>query len=150
MGLLPLIFSMKIKAKNLQKLLLFIENYMYRIREKDEMNEMGFLMFIIHCINALINSKIELNFTPSKILQFIKENGQDKYLNGDMKILRKEIEELLKDLNQNKLKGILNHLKLEKFLITILFAKNKSGFSLEINTNGLTSVVDKLILSNEI
>ena len=154
-NLLSLIFSMKIKAKNLQKLLLYIENYMNKMREMDEIHEddeidIGILIYIINCINGLINSKIELNFTPNKILQFIKRNSQDKYLKGDMKILRKEIEELLKDLNQNKLKGILNHLKLEKFLITILFAKNKSGFSLEINANGLTSVVDKLILSNEI
>ena len=66
-----------------------------------------------------------------------------------MKILRKEIEELLKDLNQNKMKGILNHLKLEKFIVNILFAKYKSGFSLEINTCGLTNVVEKLILSNQ-
>ena len=154
LSLLSLIFSMKIKAKNLQKLLLYIENYMNKMREKDEMpeedgNYLVILLFIINCINGLINSKIELNFTPNKILQFIKKNGQDKYLKGDMKILRKEIEEFLKDLNQNKLKGILNHLKLEQFLITMLFAKNKSGFSLEINANGLTNVVDKLILSNE-
>ena len=154
LSLLSLIFSMKIKAKNLQKLLLYIENYMNKMREKDEMpeedgNYLVILLFIINCINGLINSKIELNFTPNKILQFIKKNGQDKYLKGDMKILRKEIEEFLKDLNQNKLKGILNHLKLEQFLITMLFAKNKSGFSLEINANGLTNVVDKLILSNK-
>ena len=127
---------------------------MNKMREKDEMpeedgNYLVILLFIINCINGLINSKIELNFTPNKILQFIKKNGQDKYLKGDMKILRKEIEEFLKDLNQNKLKGILNHLKLEQFLITMLFAKNKSGFSLEINANGLTNVVDKLILSNK-
>ena len=152
MSFLSIIFSMKIKAKNLQKLLLFIENYMNKKIEMDEMSEMdqndfGFLILIINSINALINSKIELNFTPNKILQFIKGNGENKYLNGDMKILRKEIEEWLKDLNQNKLKGILNHLKLEKFVINILFAKYKSGFSLEINTYGLTSVVDKLILS---
>ena len=154
LSLLSLIFSMKIKAKNLQKLLLYIENYMNKMREKDEMpeedgNYLVILLFIINCINGLINSKIELNFTPNKIVQFIKKNGQDKYLKGDMKILRKEIEEFLKDLNQNKLKGILNHLKLEQFLITMLFAKNKSGFSLEINANGLTNVVDKLILSNK-
>ena len=154
LSLLSLIFSMKIKAKNLKKLLLYIENYMNKMREKDEMpeedgNYLVILLFIINCINGLINSKIELNFTPNKILQFIKKNGQDKYLKGDMKILRKEIEEFLKDLNQNKLKGILNHLKLEQFLITMLFAKNKSGFSLEINANGLTNVVDKLILSNK-
>ena len=152
LSLLSLIFSMKIKAKNLKKLLLYIENYMNKMREKDEMpeedgNYLVILLFIINCINGLINSKIELNFTPNKILQFIKGNGENKYLNGDMKILRKEIEEWLKDLNQNKLKGILNHLKLEKFVINILFAKYKSGFSLEINTYGLTSVVDKLILS---
>jgi hypothetical protein len=154
-SLLSLIFSIKIKGKNLQKLLLYIENYINKIREMDEKpkefdeNEIGILLVIINCINGLINSKIELNFTPNKILQFIQRNGQDKYSKGDMKILRKEIENLLKDLNQKKLKGILNHLKLEKFLITIFFAHNKSGFSLEINTNGLTSVVDKLVLSNE-
>ena len=66
-----------------------------------------------------------------------------------MKFLRKEIEEFLKDLNKNKLKGILNHLKLEKFIVNILFSKYKSGFSLEINTSGLTTVVDNLVLSNE-
>ena len=79
---LSIIFSMKIKAKNLQKLLLFFENYMNEIRETNKPNEMdeneiGFLIVIINCINALINSKIEINFTPNKILQFIKKNGQD-------------------------------------------------------------------------
>ena len=150
---MSIIFSMKIKSKNLQKLLLFFENYMNELREMYKLNEMDkneicFLIVIIMCINALINSKIEINFIPNKILQFIKKNGQDEYLNGDMKFLRKEIEEFLKDLNQNKLKGILNHLKLEKFIVNILFSKYKSGFSLEINTSGLTSVVDKLVLSN--
>jgi len=151
LSFLSIIFSMKIKAKNLQKLLLFIENYMNEIREKNEEdeNEIGLFIVIINWISSLINSKIELNFTPNKILKFVKKNGKDKYLNGDMKILRKEIEKLLKDLNQNKMKGILNHLKLEKFIVNILFAKYKSGFSLEINTCGLTNVVEKLILSNQ-
>ena len=144
MSFLSIIFSMKIKAKNLQKLLLFIENNKNKINGKEK----DFLIVIVHGIISLINSKIEINFTPNKILQIIKKNSQDNYLNGDMKILRKEIEELLKDLNQNKLKGILNHLKLEKFIVNILFSKYKSGFSLEINTSGLTSVVDKLVLSN--
>ena len=107
------------------------------------------LIAIINWIKSLINSKIEFNFSPNKILQFIKNNGKDKFLNIIMNILRKEIKELLNDLNQNKLKGILNHLKLEKFLITILYAKNKCGFSFDINTNGLTSAIDKLILSNK-
>jgi hypothetical protein len=35
LSLLSLIFSMKIKAKNLKKLLLYIENYMNKMREKD-------------------------------------------------------------------------------------------------------------------
>ena len=78
LSLLSLIFSMKIKAKNLKKLLLYIENYMNKMREKDEMpeedgNYLVILLFIINCINGLINSKIELNFTPNKILQFIKK-----------------------------------------------------------------------------
>ena len=147
---LSLIFSIKIKAKNLQNLLLYIEKK-YK-KEIDEMFEKKIIMLIalINWIKAIINTKVEFNFSPNKILQFIKRNGQDKYLNGDMKILRKEIEEFLKDLNQNELKGILNHLKLEKFIVNFLFPKYKSGFSLEINTCGLTSIVEKLILSNQI
>ena len=121
----------------------------YRLVMEMFEEEIIMLIALINWIKAIINTKVEFNFSPNKILQFIKKNGQDKYLKGDMKILRKEIEEFLKDLNQNKLKGILNHLKLEQFLITMLFAKNKSGFSLEINTCGLTSIVEKLILSNQ-
>ena len=145
---LSLIFSIKIKAKNLHILTLFCEKTMNQMEEMNE-NEISLLIPIINLLKAVINSKIELNFIPNKILQFIKKNGQEKYLNGDMKILRKESEELLNDLNKNKLKGILNYLKLEKFLVTILFAKYKSGFTFEINTCGLTDVVNKIISSNE-
>ena len=148
MSFFSFLFSIKIKAKNLQRLLLYLEKYKNEMNEINE-NEIAPYIFIINCINSFTNSKIEFNFSLNKILQYIKKNGQDKYLDGDMKILRKEVEEFLNNLNNNIIKGILNHLKLEKFLITILFAENKSGFSLEINTNGLTSIVDKLILSKK-
>lgn len=59
-----LIFSINIRFKNLQSLILYIEKkYMND-------NDMPLLIAIINWIKAVINSKIEFNFSPNKILDF--------------------------------------------------------------------------------
>lgn len=104
---------------------------------------------IVNFITGLKKSKFELNYSPEIILQIIKSNSNEGYLAGDMKVLREEIKVGLNYLNKNIFKDILSYLKLEKFLINILFVNSKSGFSLEVNSKGLTSVVDELIFQNK-
>ena len=75
----------------------------------------------------------------------LKEMGNEVYNVGDMKLLKEEIKIYLNYINKSLFKDVLKYLKLEKFAISLLFSKDKSGLYLDINSNGLTNAINELI-----
>ena len=75
--------------------------------------------------------------------QINKEEELEKYLTD----LKNGIISELKKFNDN-CKDILKHIKPEKISATFLIVKNKFGLSLDINSKGLTSVIDVLCDKN--
>ena len=64
--------------------------------------------------------------------------------------MKQEIKSKLKKIEALLFKDVFKYLKLEKLLMTILIVKNKSGFFLDIKSNGLTDAVKEIITSVEI
>ena len=87
----------------------------------------------------------EISFSPETLLMKIKEMGNEVYNDGDIKFLKEEIKTYLNYINKSLFKDVLKYLKLEKFEISFLFSKYKSGLYLDINSNGLTNAVNELI-----
>ena len=90
------------------------------------------------------------DFLKKILLNIFKDKGNEKYSFGDMKLLKEEIKRLLNKLNEEILKGALKYMNLDNFGMSILFMENKSGFSLNVNANGLTEVINELIFPNKI
>ena len=85
------------------------------------------------------------NFLPNTTIpDMFKEKDEDA-----IKYFIKDIKEILKNflmtLNNELFKDVLKHITLEKFLITILYVEDKSGFVLDINTNGLTNSINEFL-----
>ena len=82
-------------------------------------------------------------------MEYIISKGEEEYLSGDIMVFKEELKTILKDINKKE-KNILKYLKIEKFSMNILFTKYKSGFTFDINSFGLTNVVEELIFKNNI
>ena len=87
--------------------------------------------------------KTELNFSTnniSRLLLFIIEKESMRY--KDLKdIIKSLCDDFIKSILEN---NIFNFLKLDNILILFFFVKYKSGFTLDINTIGLTNIYNQL------
>ena len=88
---------------------------------------------------------------PLKIDEEKNESDQiieEKIKDGEEKKhdIKKEINKL-KNFIEKTFKDIFRYMKLDKFLVTILIMKYKSGFILDINSSGLTKVFNDLYYS---
>ena len=138
-NLFSFIFKIDIRTKNLGKLLEYLE-------EKISGN---ILVGLLNLIIATNKSKFELKLSPQYLLEYIISKGEEEYLSGDIMVFKEELKTILKDINKKE-KNILKYLKIEKFSMNILFTKYKSGFTFDINSFGLTNVVEELIFKNNI
>ena len=138
-NLFSFIFKIDIRTKNLGKLLEYLE-------EKISGN---ILVGLLNLIIAINKSKFELKLSPQYLLEYIISKGEEEYLSGDIMVFKEELKTILKDINKKE-KNILKYLKIEKFSMNILFTKYKSGFTFDINSFGLTNVVEELIFKNNI
>ena len=139
--LFSFILSINLKPKILEKLLSFIEKNEY----PDGLIE---LMRYINIFYIFKKTRVEINFSPKLLIEDIKKQGKDIYLDGDMKVFKEEINSFLIDIEKKLFENIYDYLKLEKFFIIILFPKYRFGYSLDINTSGLTNVVNNFKVNN--
>ena len=69
---------------------------------------------------------------------------EKKKADGGIKLSIKEAINSFKNFIEITYKDIFRYMKLDKFLVTFLIMKYKSGFILDINSNGLTNVFNDL------
>ena len=138
--LFSLIIKLNIKLKNIDRLEKVFEKFV----------DGDILIALLNIIRSLQQNKFELRFSPKILLKIFKDKGNEKYSFGDMKLLKEEIKRLLNKLNEEILKGALKYMNLDNFGMSVLFMENKSGFSLNVNANGLTEVINELIFPNKI
>ena len=138
--LFSFIIKLNIKLKNIDRLEKVFEKFVGG----------DILIALLNIIRSLQQNKFELRFSPKILLNIFKDKGNEKYSLGDMKLLKEEIKRLLNKLNEEILKGALKYMNLDNFGMSILFMENKSGFSLNVNANGLTEVINELIFPNKI
>ena len=138
--LFSLIIKLNIKLKNIDRLEKVFEKFV----------DGDILIALLNIIRSLQQNKFELRFSPKILLKIFKDKGNEKYSFGDMKLLKEEMKRLLNKLNEEILKGALKYMNLDNFGMSILFMENKSGFSLNVNANGLTEVINELIFPNKI
>ncbi len=73
---------------------------------------------------------------------------EKKKADGGIKLSIKEAINSFKNFIEITYKDIFRYMKLDKFLVTFLIMKYKSGFILDINSNGLTNVFNDLYYSD--
>ena len=99
---------------------------------------------IINLLFLPFMPKTELNFSTNNIpglLLFIFKKQNMRY--KDLKdIIKSFCDDFIKYALKNN--NIFNFLKLDNILISFLFVKYKSGFTLDINTTGLTNIYSQL------
>ena len=142
-NLLSFIFSIQANTNDLQNLVLQLD----KANNTDFLND---IFNLIRLINSLQNIKIDFNFSPNKTLDMMKKNANDEdFIKSDLKELKEMyINEFLGSLPEDIIKEILKNLKNENLLVTIFFAKYKSGFILDINSNGLAEVINDFYSQN--
>ena len=113
--------------------------------ENKKEEEENVAIFFNNFISILKKINFEISFSPETLLMKLKEMGNEVYNVGDMKLLKEEIKIYLNYINKSLFKDVLKYLKLEKFAISLLFSKDKSGLYLDINSNGLTNAINELI-----
>ena len=99
---------------------------------------------------AMHLKSLKINFRPFAISYFSNNPGfygLIKYFLGinNSKDVKNVLNEVNKNLFGNLLNDLYEHLKFDHFFATILFGKIKSGFSLEINSQDLKGLVNKII-----
>jgi hypothetical protein len=138
-----LIFSLKAKALNFEKIIkIFEEKKEKSQRFKILTNYLILIIQFLKCIN------ININFLPNKFLQLIKSDDSID-CKKEMNKIKKSVNAFLIAINELFYKDILKYTKLDNFRVKFLIAKYKTGFILDINCNGLTKAVNDLYLSKK-
>lgn len=104
---------------------------------------------LLLCLINIIKS-FHLNFSPINFLKLIKKIREEKELNDSFKSIKEDfLKEYCQILNENKIyKDILKYIKSDKFLIKLLFVNYKSGFILNINSDGLENLIHDILSFN--
>ena len=135
-----LFFSLKFNFKNFENSIALFEKQKFNIKknEKD-------LIYLMNFLNIFKNTKISLNFDINsffKLLNTGKEKINDKKFS--------EMRNAFKSFLMFKWFGEIEEgVNFNKILITLLFAKFKSGFVLEVNTKGIKEFVTEIKNKNK-
>ena len=145
LNLISSILSVKGKSKNIILILAKLKKFIpYQL---------------INLISIFKNTDVKLEFIPNNFINFVKgkdvfkdekdEMGKEKKkAYRGIKFSIKETINSFKSFIEIGLKDIFRYMKLDKFLVTFLIMKYKSGFILDINSNGLTNVFNDLYYSD--
>ena len=102
--------------------------------------------FIENVLNFLIihgNSSFKLNISQDKLSNFFKENLGQKLEHFIQTIISFLENVVIISLKTYGFKTIYEDIDFNKILVTLLFAKFKSGFILELNTKGISDFLKK-------
>ena len=133
-----LFFSLKFNFKNLENSILSFEEQKLDIKK----NVRVAILDSMNLFNTFKNTKISLGFNPNNCLKLFKTETE-KFSD-----IVKEIEVLKLLLGLGGLEEIHEGVNFKKILITLLFARYKSGFLLELNTKGINEFLTKIKKKN--
>ena len=94
---------------------------------------------------------ININFLPNKLLEYFKlinnyknKSDSDKNMIG----LKESLKKWIKIIEFLFCYDFFKYAKLDNFIIKLLIVKYKTGFVLDIKSNGLTKAVNDLLSDN--
>ena len=102
------------------------------------------IIYLLSLINIIRNIKI--NFIPDNLLKFMKNFIEEKKLKDFFNNIKEQFLDFIKDISEVELyKNNLKYINFDKFSISLLFVKYKSGFVFKIKADGLTNIIYDII-----
>ena len=116
-----------------------------------ELMYINFIKSIIALLTLLdIPEKINIDFSHENLFKFIKcFVKEEEELNGIFINIKENIlRNFIKRFKKEKIKEYLDYINLDKIYVSILFAKEKSGFIFDIKAENLNDAINSLLEEN--
>jgi hypothetical protein len=110
-------------------------------------NNKNFIENALKCLILLKNIKFNWDISQDKFFAFLKENSKKKLedtIQMTIGFLQQVVIPYLMNFGLG-LDKIFEDINFNKIMVTLLFAKFKSGFVLEINSKGISEFLKNLI-----
>ena len=108
-------------------------------------NNKNFIENALKCLILLKNIKFNWDISQDKFFAFLKENSKKKLEDTIQMTIGSLQQVVIPYLMNFGLDKIFEDINFNKIMVTLLFAKFKSGFVLEINSKGISEFLKNLI-----